>query len=95
MEEKIWDTNYKQYLQQETLLRKNTEKLFSLLLGQCTPVMKSKIERRDDWKTTKSGYVVIGLMNDLSDVAYKFEGHKKTYMSLHSTHRDTLLNRQG
>ena len=57
--------------------------------------MKSKLERRDDWKNTKSGYVVIGLMNALSDVAYKFEGQKNTYMSLHSTHIDTLLNRQG
>ena len=86
---------YKQYLHLETLLRQNTKKLFSLMLRQCPPAMKSKIESQDDWKTMKSGYVVIDLMNALRDVTYKFEGNKNTYVSLHSAQRDTFLIRQG
>ena len=36
---KIWDFKYKAMMTRVTLLRRNTEKLFSLLLGQCTPSM--------------------------------------------------------
>ena len=78
-----------------TLLRRNTEKLFSLLLGQCTPSMIAKLESRDDWFKMNSQYLVVDLLKALRDVTYKFEGHKYPYLSLHLGQRDTFLIKQG
>ena len=94
-EEKIRDIKYKQYLQQETLPRQNTENLLSLILEQYTPGMKSKLNIRDNWKTMKSGYAVVELMNALYDVTYTLEGQNNTYVSLHSEQRETFLIKQG
>ena len=91
MEDKIWDTEYKAYMQQTTLLRRNTEKLLSLILWKCTPAMKSKLESRDDWTVIKSGYIIVDLLNDLRDVAYKFEVRKNPCVSIHTVNRDTFI----
>ena len=94
-EEKIRDIKYKQYLQQETLPRQNTENLLSLILAQYTPGTNSKLNIQDNWKTMKSGYAVVELMNALYDVTYMLEGQNNTYVSLHSEQRDTSLIKQG
>ena len=95
MDAKIWDYEFKAFMARKTTLRTNCEKLFSLLLGQSTPAMRSKLESRDDWKSIKSGYLVVSLLSALRDVTYKFEGHKNPYLSIHLAQRDAFLIKQG
>ena len=82
-------------MQRTTVLRRNTEALFSLILGKCANIMQLKLESRDDWKKTESGYVVVNLLNALRDKTYKFEGHKNPYVSIHTSQRDTFLINRG
>ena len=95
MATRIWDYEYKAYMDRTTTLRTNCEKLFSLLLGQCTPAMRSKLESREDWKAMKASYLVVNLLVALRDVTYKFEGHKNSYLSIHLAQRDAMLVKQG
>ena len=83
MAEKIWDLEYKAYMARSTRLRTNCEKLFSLLLGQCTPAMKAKLESRATWEAMKDDYKVVDLLEAIREVTYKYEGHKNPYLSTH------------
>ena len=91
---KIWDFEYKAMVTRVTLLCRNTAKLFSLLLGKCTPSMIAKHEIRDDWFKMNSGYLVVDLLKTLRDVTYKLEGQNYPYLSLHLGQRDTFLVKQ-
>ena len=51
-------------------LRKKCEKLLSLLLGQCNPTMKAKIESRMEWQIIKDDYKVVEIIEAIRDVTY-------------------------
>ena len=94
-EEKMWDYDYKEYKVRTARLRKNCENLFSIILGQCTPAMRAKLESQEAWKKMKEEYNTIDLLKALRDITYKFEGHKNAYLSLHMAQRDAFLIKQG
>ena len=75
-------------------LRKNNESLVSIILRQCTPVMRLKLESLNDWKTIKKDYNIIDLLKTLCDITYKFEGHKNAYMLLQMAQRNVFLMKQ-
>ena len=91
----MWDYDYKEYKVRTARLRKNSENLFSIILGQCTPAMRAKLESRDGWKKMKEDYNTIDLLKAIRDITYKFKGHKNAYLSLHMAQHDVFLMKQG
>ena len=75
-------------------LRKNNENLVSIILRQCTPIMRLTLESLNDWKTIKEDYNIIDLLKTLCDITYNFEGHKNAYMLLQMAQRNVFLMKQ-
>ena len=50
-EKKLWEKRVNIALKKEQQLEDNIENLFSVVLGQCTPTMKAKLEGREGWPT--------------------------------------------
>ena len=73
----------------------NNENLVFIILRQCTPVMRVKLESRNDWKTIKKDYNTIDLLKALCDITYKFEGHNNAYLLLQMAQLDVFLMKQG
>jgi hypothetical protein len=82
-EKQIWEKEIDEYVRRKAKLTANCEKLYSLILGQCTEHMVAKLESLDDFKEIERGLDVIKLMKAIKGVSYQFEGQKYQDEALH------------
>jgi hypothetical protein len=47
---RIWEKQVDEFVRRETELRENVKTLYSLVWGQCTDIMKQKLEASDDFE---------------------------------------------
>jgi hypothetical protein len=76
-------------------LTANGEKLYSLILVQCTEHMFATLESLDDFKEIKRGLDVIKLMKAIKGVTYQFEGQKYQDEALHQEMKRFYLFNQN
>ena len=71
------------YVKRDTILDKNIQKSYSLMLGQCTELLKSKPKTTTDWMTVLTDFDLLGLMKTIRSVIFKFEDQRYLPLSLH------------
>jgi hypothetical protein len=84
-EKKLWEKRVDIALKKEQQLEDNIENLFSVVLGQCTPTMKAKLEGRADFDAMKTSFDVVVLFKAIRETTYKFEAHRNPYLSMFNT----------
>jgi hypothetical protein len=75
-DKQIWEKEIDEYVRRKAKLTTNCEKLYSLILGQCTEHMVAKLESLDDFKEIERGLDIIKLTKAIKGVSYQFEGQK-------------------
>jgi hypothetical protein len=93
--QKIWEKEIDEYVRRKAKLTANCEKLYSLILGQCTEHMVAKLESLDDFKEIERGLDVIKLMKAIKGVSYQFEGQKYQDKALHQALKRLYLFNQN
>ena len=83
------------YVKREGILEKNLQKAYSLIHGQCTKLLKSKLKTSANWDTVSSQYDMLGLLDAIKTIIYKFEDQKYLPLSLHHAKRNFYAFRQG
>ena len=53
------------------------------MLGQCTELLKIKLETTTDWMTVSMEFYLLGLMKTIRSVIFKFEDQRYLPLSLH------------
>lgn len=60
------------YCKREAKFKDNCYKAYSLILGQCTPTVKNKLESRRDWETLKLAQNPIDLLKAIKEISQDF-----------------------
>ena len=83
------------YIKHDGILGENLQKAYSLIHGQWTELLKSKLKTSANWETVYSQYNMLGLIDAIKTIIYKFEDQKYLPLSLHHTKRNSYAFRQG
>ena len=71
------------YVKRYSILDENIQKAYSIMLGQCTELPKSKLKTTTDWTTVSTEFDLLGLMKTIRSVIFKFEDQRYLPLSLH------------
>ena len=82
------------YVKHDGILEENLQKAYSLIHGQFTELLKSKLKTIANWETVSSQYDMLGLLDAIKTVIYKFEDQKYLSLSLHHAKRNFYAFRQ-
>ena len=79
----ILNRNIDIYVKRYGILDENLQKAYSLIHGQCTELLKSKLNTSANWETVSFQYNMLRLLEAIKTIMYKFEDQKYFPLSLH------------
>ena len=82
-------------VKRDGILDENLQKAYSLIHGQCTELLKSKLKTSTKWETVSSQYDMLGLLEAIKTIIYKFEDQKYLPLTLHHAKMNFYAYRQG
>ena len=91
----ILNRNIDIYIKRDRIIDENIQNAYSLIHGQCTELLKSKLKTSANWETVSSQYNMLGLLEAINTIIYKFEDQKYLPLSLHHAKRNFYAFRQG
>ena len=91
----ILNRNIDIYVKSDGILDENLQKAYYLIHGQCTKLLKSKLKTSANWETLSSQYNMLGLIEGIKTIIYKFKDQQYLLLSLHHANRNFYAFRQG
>jgi hypothetical protein len=82
-DELIWKCEIDCYVRRKATLDSNLRKAFSLVWGQCTDIMREKLEALPNFANIKSEFDVLALLKEMKTINFKFEDQKYPYGSVY------------
>jgi len=71
------------------------QKAYSLILGQCTDLLQSKLKQQRQWLRTSLNQDAITLLAMIKAITFKFEDQKFLPLALHQAKISLYAFRQG
>ena len=71
-------------MKRDGILDENQQKAYSLILGQCTELLKRKVKYSVNWDAMSSTYDMFVLLEDIKTITYKSKDQKYLPLSLHN-----------
>ena len=65
-----------EYIKRKSMLDKNVQKAYSLVIGQCTDLLQSKLKQQANWSTISQDQDVIALISLIKTITFRFEDQK-------------------
>ena len=95
LEEDIYKEEIKAFVKTRSSLRSTLHSLFNVIWGQCSPLLKGKLESKDEYKDIKEKKDVAGLLKLVKTVVYQFESHTSIYEALDEAKKNYYHYYQG
>ena len=76
-------------------LDENVQKSYSLVLGQCTDLLNSKLKQSNEWHVTSTTYDLLILIRIIRTITFKFDEQKYLPLALHQAKANFYNIRQG
>jgi hypothetical protein len=92
---RIWEKKIDEFVKRETYLDENLKTIYSLVWGQCTDIMRQKVESLETFESTSATYDGIGLLKAIKDVVFNFQSQKYLPHALHESTRRFYLCQQA
>jgi hypothetical protein len=83
------------YIKRDAILDDNIQKAFSLVLGQCTDLLQSKMKQQSTWASISTSQNVIELIKLIKTITFKFEDQKFLPLALYQAKANIYNLRQG
>ena len=83
-ETRIWEKTIDEHVKKLTHISENNKTLFSLAWGQCTDIMRQKLETHSTFAGVSSTGDGLGLITAIKSIAFQFQSQK--YLS-HAPHK--------
>ena len=80
---RIWEKSVDDYVRRKTILTENIKTAFSLIWGQCSDIMRQKVETCADYSVISENGDAIELLKIIKDVAYNYQIQKYIPQALH------------
>jgi hypothetical protein len=88
---RIWEKEVDEYVKRKTYLEDNMKTVHSLVWGQCTDVMRQKLESLDTFDTITANGDGLALLKAIKDPLYNFQSQKYLPRALHESKRQFYL----
>ena len=82
LESKIFDKEIDIYMKRRSALYDNVQKSYSLVLRQCTYLLKSKLKQSNEWNAASTAYDVLILIRVIRTITFKFDEQKYLPLAL-------------
>ena len=82
-------------MKRRSTLEENVQKCYSLVLSQCTDLLKSKLKQSYEWHAASTTYDVLILIKIIRTITFKFDEHKYLPLALHQAKENFYNIRQG
>ena len=92
---RIWEKKVDEYVKRDNYLKENIKTLYSLVWGQCTDIMRQRIEALDIFMGMAAEGDGLALIKAIKNVAFNFQSQKYLPHSLHESKRRFYLSQQG
>jgi hypothetical protein len=79
----LFEGEVKQYLAQRLALAENIKSLYVIVYGQCTDIMKAKLETLPVYEKLVLSGDGIALLKAIKNQTFNYQGHKYTALALH------------
>lgn len=84
MDQEIFRQEINAFVKRKGTLESNFQKLYSLLLGQCTELMKGKLKTSLSWESIWKDQDALALLNEIKTIVFKFKDQKYPILSIHN-----------
>ena len=81
LESRIFEKEIYIYMKRRSTLDENVQKRYSLVLGKCTDLLKSKLKHSNTWNAASNKYDVLILIRIIRTITFKFD--EKSICRLH------------
>ena len=83
------------YIKRKGILEDNIQKAYSLVLGQCTDLLQSKLKQQATWAAVSVAQDAILLITMIKSITFKFEDQKFLPLALYQAKANLYNMRQG
>jgi hypothetical protein len=73
---RIWEKEVDEYVERKTYLADNVQTMYSLVWGQCTDVMRQKVEALTIYEALTTNGDGLALLKAIKDLVYNFQSQK-------------------
>ena len=94
-QERIWEKTVDQFVKKTDTLAENMKTLYSLVWGQCTDIMRQRVEALDNFDAMSSAGDSLALLKAIKGIAFNFQSQKYLPHSLHESKRRFYTTSQG
>jgi hypothetical protein len=91
----IWETLMKTYMKRMDMLESNQRGIYAIVWGQCSPMMQSKLELLDSYKSKSNGCDCIWLLQEIRAITHRFEGTRIAFILLDDAWSNYYAYKQG
>jgi hypothetical protein len=84
---RIWEKQVDEHVKRETMLEENLKTAYSLIYGQCSDVLRAKLESRPNHATIEGVADSIGLLENIRTVMFQFQSQRYSPLALHEAKR--------
>jgi hypothetical protein len=91
----IFKGQINEYIRRQAILQENMQKAYSLILGQCTELLRAKLKQSANWTQVSSTFDVLELTKLIKSIVFKFDDQKFLPVSLHQAKQNFYSLRQG
>ena len=85
----------KTYNQRVEALEQNLHSLYSVIWGQCSETMKSKLRMHKDYDTKSRAFECSWILKEIRGITFRFEGQRSLVISLLEAQQSLINYRQG
>eukprot|EP00957_Ditylum_brightwellii_P116434 8881364-Ditylum_brightwellii.AAC.1 len=82
------------YLNRKKTNQENKSKLFTMIIGQCTDLVISKLESKNNWTKTEATNDVVELLNMIKDIPHKYKTQSYPFKDVHNMMKGFYLLNQ-
>jgi hypothetical protein len=91
----IWETKMKTYMKRVDVLDSNTRAIYTIVWGQSSPMMQSKLESLNHFEANNTACNCIWLLKEIQGLTHQLEGSRNLFISLDDAWEGYLNCRQG
>ena len=94
-DELIWKKEIDHFVKRKNLLDSNLRKAYSLVWGQCSNIMRKKLEALPKYAELKSKFHVLALLREIKNINFKFEDQKYPFGSVYFANKRFVNYKQA
>ena len=92
---KMWEIRVKKYMDREEVLTENTKKLYGIVIGQCTPPLRSTIKHDEEYGIKSLYFDTLWLLKKIKKMTAGVDINTNPALTLHEQMLIFITTRQG